>query len=94
VLADPATLRSVLLGAACLLLVVAGVRMGWTAPVLFAATVGALLVLRHAGPFVDQAVPRWVLIATAGTLLMSMGITWERRIQEARAVVGYVRRLR
>jgi len=39
-------------------------------------------------------VPRWVLIATAGTLLMSMGITWERRIQEARAVVGYVRRLR
>jgi hypothetical protein len=94
VLADPATLRSVLLGAACLLLVVAGVRMRWTAPVLFAATVGALVVLRHAGPFVDQAVPRWVLIATAGTLLMSMGITWERRIQEARAVVGYVRRLR
>ncbi len=94
VLAEPVSARSVLLAAACLLLLVAGVRMRWTAPVLFAATVGALVVLRHAAPFVDQAVPRWVLIATAGTILMSMGITWERRIQEARAVVGYVRALR
>jgi len=94
VLWEPATLRSALLGVACLVLLVAGVQMRWTAPVVFAGTVGALVVLRHAAPFVDQAVPRWVLIAAAGTLLIGMGITWERRIQEARTALGYVRSLR
>ena len=91
---EPVTLRSLLLGAGCLLLLVGGVRIRWTAPVVFAATVGALVVLRHAAPFIDQAVPRWVLIATAGALLIGLGITWERRIQEARLAVGYVRTLR
>ncbi|HET6627947.1 MAG TPA: hypothetical protein VFG63_16260, partial [Nocardioidaceae bacterium] len=94
VLWEPATLRSVLLGAGCLLLLVAGLRMRWTGPVVFAATVGACVVLRHAGPFVDEAVPRWVLIATAGALLIGMGISWEQRMQDARKVLGYVRALR
>jgi len=90
---EPAGPRSVLLGTACLALLVLGVRLKWTAPVVFAATVGALLVLRHVFPAAD-AVPQWVLIGLAGTLLVAMGITWERRIQEARAVLGYVRALR
>ncbi len=93
VLWDPVTLRSVLLGVGCLALVVVGLRLRWTAPVVFAATVGSLLILRHATP-VAEAVPRWVLIGGAGALLIAMGITWERRLQEARAVVGFVRGLR
>lgn len=93
VLWDPVTLRSALLGLACLALVGAGVRMRWTAPVVFAATVGALVVLRHATP-IAEAVPRWALIASAGALLVAVGITWERRILEARAVAGYIRALR
>ena len=93
VLWDPVTVRSALLGLGCLALVGAGLRLRWTAPVVFAATVGALLVLRHATP-IAEAVPRWGLIASAGVILVAVGITWERRIMEARAVAGYVRALR
>jgi len=92
-LAEPVTLRSVLLGAACLALVVVGLRLRWTAPVTFAAVVGAALVLRHLTPVAD-AVPRWALIGMAGALLVGMGITWEQRLRQARLVVGYVRALR
>lgn len=93
VLWEPLGPRSVLLGGACLALIVLGVRVRWTAPVVFAGTVGALVVLRQVAPAAD-AVPQWLLIGFAGTLLVVMGITWERRIQEARAVLGYVRALR
>lgn len=58
------------------------------------ATAGALLVLRLAAPYVDDAVPRWVLIGAAGAILILTGVTWERRLQEARQMVGYVRGLR
>ena len=93
VLVDPGTLRSVLLGAACLGLVLVGIRVHWTAPVVHAAAVGTLLVLRHATPLAE-AVPRWALIGTAGALLVAVGITWEQRLREARTLAGYVRALR
>ena len=93
VLWEPVTLRSALLGLGCLALVGVGVRARWTAPVVFAATVGALVVLRHSTP-IAEAMPRWALIASAGAILVAAGITWERRILEARAVAGYVRALR
>ncbi|HZJ05055.1 MAG TPA: hypothetical protein VFD59_06245 [Nocardioidaceae bacterium] len=93
VLWEPDGLRSVLLGLACLGLLLLGARLSWTAPVVFAASVGTLVVLRHVAP-AAEAVPQWVLFGSAGALLVAMGITWERRIQEARSVVGYVRALR
>ena len=93
VVADPVTLRSALLGLACLALVLGGVRIRWSAPVVYGAVVGAVVVLRHATP-VAEAVPRWGLIAAAGALLIATGITWERRLHEARALAGYVRSLR
>jgi hypothetical protein len=93
VLADPVALRSVLLGAACLGLVGAGLRLRWSAPLVHGAVVGALLVIRLATP-VAEAVPRWALIGTAGVLLVALGITWEKRVREARAIAGYVRGLR
>lgn len=93
VLAEPIALRSALLGLACLGLVVAGVTRHWGAPVAHGSVVGALLVLRLATPYVE-AVPRWGLIGAAGALLVAMGITWERRVRDARAVAGYVRGLR
>jgi hypothetical protein len=93
VLADPVALRSVLLGLACLALVVGGVRLHWSAPVVHGATVGALLVVRLATPVAD-AVPRWALIGAAGIVLVAMGITWEQRVRDARKLAGYVRGLR
>jgi hypothetical protein len=91
---EPAHVRSLLLGLACLALVGVGARLRWTAPILAGAVVGALLVLRLAAPYVGDAVPRWVVIGAAGATLIAMGATWERRLQEARAVMAYVRRLR
>jgi hypothetical protein len=94
VLADPVGPRSVLLGLGCLGLVLAGVRLGWTAPIVLGSTVGGLLVLRLAAPYVGDAVPRWVLIGGAGALLVAVGATWEHRAHEARQLLGYVRTLR
>ena len=94
VLADPAGLRALLLGVACLGLVVAGLRLRWTAPVLAGAVVGGLEVVRLAAPYIGDAVPRWVLIGAAGALLIAMGVTWESRLRDARRVVGFVRGLR
>ena len=93
VLADPIALRSVLLGLACLALVLGGVRLRWSAPVVWGALVGTLLVIRLATP-IAEAVPRWALIGAAGALLIAMGITWEKRVRDAKAVAGYVRGLR
>ena len=94
VLADPTGLRALLLGLGCLGLLLAGARLRWTAPVLLGATVGALLVLRLAAPYLGDAVPRWVLIGGAGALLIAVGATWERRLTEARRVMGRVRAMR
>jgi hypothetical protein len=91
---EPTGLRPVLLGIGCLLLVMAGARLGWTAPLVLGAGVGAVLVLRLAAPYVGDAVPRWVLIGAAGALLIAVGATWERRLAEARSVVSYVQALR
>lgn len=92
-LADPIALRSLLLGAATLGLVVAGLGLRWSAPLVHGAAVGAVLVVRLATPLAD-AVPRWALIGAAGVALVTMGITWEKRVRDARRVAGYVRGLR
>jgi hypothetical protein len=93
-LEEPATLRSLLLGLGCFALVLAGVRVRWAAPVLWGATTGLLLVLRLAAPYVGAAVPRWVLIGAAGAVLIAMGVSWERRLADARHLAHYLHGLR
>jgi hypothetical protein len=93
-LAEPPGLRSLLLGLGCLALILVGVRLQWTAPVLYGAVAGGLLVLRLAAPYIGDAVPRWLLIGAAGALLIAVGVTWEARLRDARQVMGYVRALR
>jgi hypothetical protein len=94
VLEDPTTLRSLLLGLACLGLVVAGLRLQWTAPLLFGVAVGTAIVVRAAAPHIGDAVPRWATIGSAGVLLVALGVTWEQRVREARVLLGHVRQLR
>jgi hypothetical protein len=94
VLADPVGLRALLLGLACLGLLVGGLLLRWTAPVVAGAVVGGLEVVRLAAPYIGDAVPRWVLIGAAGALLILLGVTWERRLRDARRVVGFVTGLR
>lgn len=91
---EPLSLRAVLLGTACLALAAGGAQLRWSAPLGYGAVVGVLLVLREAAPFIGDGVPRWVLIGLAGSVLIAMGVSWEQRTRDARAMLGYVRQLR
>lgn len=93
VLDDPVTTRAGLLGAGCLLLLLAGAQLRWHAPVLVGAVVGGLVVLRELTPYALQT-PQWVLIGTAGTLLVVCGITWEGRMRDLQHAAAYLGRLR
>ncbi|MCW2854043.1 MAG: hypothetical protein JWM84_3707 [Nocardioides sp.] len=90
---DPVSVRAVLLGAACLVLVLAGSRLRWSSPLLVGAAAGGLLVLRELAPYVAET-PQWVLLGLAGTLLTVVGVTWERRLVEVRRAGAYLERLR
>jgi hypothetical protein len=93
VLVDPVSTRAVVLGLSCLAMLLAGTVLRWTAPVLVGWAVGGLLVLRELWPYAEET-PQWVLIGTAGTLLIGVGITWEARLRDLRQAAGYLGRLR
>ncbi len=90
---DPGSLRALLLGVACLALVLAGPALRWSAPLLVGSTAGAVLALRELAPYAAEA-PQWVLIGLAGTALTVVGITWERRVRDVRRTTAYLGRLR
>jgi hypothetical protein len=93
VLVDPGSPRAVLLGLACLGLVLVGTRLGWSAPLAVGAVVGGLLVVREVAPYASE-MPQWVLIGFAGTILTVVGVTWEQRVMELRRATSYLGRLR
>jgi hypothetical protein len=93
VLADPVGPRAVLLGAACLGLVLVGSQLRWSAPLAVGGLVGGLLVLREVAPYASE-LPQWVLIGFAGTILTVVGVTWEQRVLELRRATSYLGRLR
>ncbi len=92
-LSDPISLRSLLLGLGCLALVLAGVALRWSAPVVVGSVVGAVLVLRELAPYAAD-LPPWVVIGLSGTLLLVVGVTWESRMRDARTATRYVASLR
>ena len=92
-LEDPVSARAVLLGGACLTLVLIGVRVHWNSPFVVGAVVGGVLVLREVAPYAAQT-PQWVMIGLAGALLTVVGVTWERRLVELRQAAAYLDRLR
>ena len=93
VLVDPVGPRAVLLGAACLGLVLTGTQLRWSAPLAVGAMVGGLLVVREVAPYASD-MPQWVLIGFAGTVLTVVGVTWEQRVLELRRATSYLGRLR
>jgi hypothetical protein len=90
---EPASLRALLLGAACLGLVLAGVAMRWSAPLVVGSVVGVVLVLRMLAPYA-AVVPTWLVIGLSGTVLTLVGITWESRLRDLRRASRYVGSLR
>lgn len=92
-LAEPTSLRAALLALVALAVLAAGVMLRWGAPVVSGASVALLIVLANIGP-TAAALPRWVLIALAGFVLLIVGTTWEKRVQEGRALVARLSALR
>ena len=93
VLDDPISLRALLLGIGCLALVLAGVALRWSAPLVVGSVVGGLLVLRELAPYAAQ-LPPWVVIGLSGAVLLVVGVTWESRMRDVRTATHYVADLR
>jgi hypothetical protein len=92
-LVDPLSARAVISGLACLVLLVGGSALRWTAPVLVGWVAGAALVLREVAPYAQQT-PQWMIIGGAGLVLITSGITWEARVRDLRQAAAYLGRLR
>jgi hypothetical protein len=90
---DPVSLRALLLGVSCLLLVLTGVALRWGAPLVVGSLVGVVLVLRMLAPYA-AVVPTWLVIGLSGAVLTLVGITWESRLRDLRRASGYVGSLR
>jgi len=90
---DPASLRALLLGVACLGLVLGGAAFRWSAPLVVGAVVGTLLVLREVAPYTAY-VPTWLTIGVSGAVLLGVGITWESRMRDLHRATRYVAALR
>lgn len=89
----PVSQRAALLGIGCLLLTVGGAQLRWSAPLVVGAVVGGLLTLVELAPYAAET-PQWVVIALAGTTLVVVGTTWERRVVDLQRASSYVGRLR
>ncbi|MGY1709752.1 SCO7613 C-terminal domain-containing membrane protein [Geodermatophilus sp. SYSU D00758] len=93
VVADPSAVRLVLVVAAAGALTVAGTLTHRQAPFLVGAGALAWVVLGRLGPYAPL-VPRWVILAVVGLLLLVVGATYERRRQQAREAVAWVAQMR
>ena len=74
----PVSLRGVLVAVAGLTALALGVHRRLAAPFVLGALTTGLLALRHLEPYAE-AVPRWVVLAGAGVVLLGVGVTWESR---------------
>ncbi|WP_203336379.1 SCO7613 C-terminal domain-containing membrane protein [Nocardioides limicola] len=90
---DPISPRAAAVGLAALVVILVGVRLRWSAPITVGGLVGIALVLSEASPWLGAIHP-WILIGLAGTLLVTVGATWEARLAEVRRAGAYLARLR
>ena len=93
VLADPVSLRALVLGLVCLGLVLLGTQLRWAAPFVWGAAVGTVLVLRMIAP-VALLIGPFLVFAVGGVLLLVVGATWEARLKDAERLRRYVDGLR
>ncbi|WP_405460923.1 hypothetical protein OG786_26235 [Streptomyces sp. NBC_00101] len=94
---DPGWVRPLLLGLAALVVTLAGARARLRAPLLLGGGVLALLGLHELTPYVVQVVgvlPRWLVPAAAGVLLLAVGATYEKRLRDARRLREALGRMR
>lgn len=90
-LADDSATRGLLLLVVCVGVVLAGATWKLRAPLVIGGAVLVIDALDLLGPFA-RAMPRWSLLGLAGTLLVSVGVTYEARRRDlARLMEQYER---
>lgn len=92
-LAAPTGLRALGVGLVGVALLTGGLATRWRTPFLVGALAVLVLALRNVGPEA-WALPRWVVIAVVGAALLGVGVTWEARVRNGRAVVRFVAGMR
>ncbi|TQL66885.1 hypothetical protein FB381_0751 [Nocardioides albertanoniae] len=91
-LQDPVSMRTALLGVACLVFIIGGAGLRWAAPLVCGALVATVLALAQMPS--AQMLQQWWALGAAGLLLLFLGITWEARLHDLRRATAYVRGLR
>ncbi|MFD3922039.1 SCO7613 C-terminal domain-containing membrane protein [Streptomyces sp. NPDC058595] len=89
--------RPLALGIAALAVTLVGARLRLQAPLVLGGAVLALDTLHELAPYIVQAVgalPRWLPPALAGLLLLAVGATYERRLNDARRLRESLGRMR
>lgn len=69
-----------------------GAWLRWAAPLILGSATALALVLVNIAPYA-AALPRWVIFAVAGVGLLFLGVTWERRLRDARTLTAAALRL-
>jgi len=95
--AEPAGWRATLLLALGVASVVTGAARRRQAPFLLGAgavLVTLVVVLSPIAAGALAAIDGWVLLAVGGTLVLGLGVTYEKRVQEAREAVRFVGEMR
>ncbi len=90
-------LRALLLGAAALVVTLAGARWRLQAPTVMGGVTVAIVAVRELAPWIADlfgVVPRWVPMALGGLLLVVVGATYEARKRDMRRLRDAVARLR
>ncbi|WP_066588022.1 SCO7613 C-terminal domain-containing membrane protein [Cellulomonas timonensis] len=95
--ATPTTWRLLLVVVGALVAVVAGAVLRWQAPFLLGGAVLGAVALIQASPAAVAAmrvVEWWAVLAVGGAVLLGLGLTYERRLREAREAVRFVGAMR
>ncbi|MFB8354144.1 SCO7613 C-terminal domain-containing membrane protein [Streptomyces niveus] len=94
---DTHWLRPLVLGIAALAVTLVGARLRLQALLVLGGAVLALDTLHELAPYIVQvvgALPRWLPPALAGLLLLAVGATYERRLNDARRLRESLGRMR
>ena len=92
-LAEPTSLRALLLGLIAIVFLGVGLARRWRAPFVGGAVTAFLLVVANIGPWA-MGLPRWMIIAALGAIALAIGATWESRVRDGRAAASYVSAMR
>lgn len=75
-------------------LLLAGVAVRRSAPIVAGAAAAALIAVRQVAPVIADHVHPWIIFGVIGAILVALGVTWEARLRDAQRVGDYLRRLR